>query len=74
MDIILRATVMFFLMYLLLRLLGKEELSQVTPFELVMMIMVGGSSSRASQSLLRSEPHPKPNLADEKRYGGFSTE
>lgn len=31
MDIILRATVMFFVMYLLLRLLGKRELSQVTP-------------------------------------------
>ncbi len=34
MDIILRATVMFFIMYALLRLLGKRELSQVTPFEL----------------------------------------
>lgn len=41
MDIILRATVMFFVMYLLLRLLGKRELSQVTPFELVLLIVMG---------------------------------
>lgn len=41
MDIILRASVMFFIMYLLLRLLGKRELSQVTPFELVLLIVMG---------------------------------
>lgn len=41
MDIILRATVMFFIMYLLLRLMGKRELSQVTPFELVSLIVMG---------------------------------
>ncbi len=41
MDIILRATVLFFIMYLLLRLLGKRELSQVTPFELVLLIVMG---------------------------------
>ena len=41
MDIILRASVMFFIMYLLLRLLGKRELSQVTPFELVLLVVMG---------------------------------
>ncbi len=41
MDIILRATVLFFIMYLLLRLLGKRELNQMTPFELVMLIVMG---------------------------------
>lgn len=41
MDIILRATVMFFVLYGLLRLLGKRELSQVTPFELVVLIVMG---------------------------------
>lgn len=41
MDIILRATVMFFIMFLLLRLLGKRELTQVTPFELVLLIVMG---------------------------------
>ncbi|MBN9505818.1 MAG: DUF421 domain-containing protein [Altererythrobacter sp.] len=41
MDIILRASLMFFIIYLLLRLLGKRELSQVTPFELVLLIVMG---------------------------------
>lgn len=41
MDIILRASIMFFVMYFLLRLLGKRELSQVTPFELVVLIVLG---------------------------------
>ncbi len=41
MDIIARATVMFFIMFVLLRLLGKRELSQVTPFELVLLIVMG---------------------------------
>lgn len=41
MDIILRASVMFFIMYTLLRMLGKRELSQVTPFELVLLIVMG---------------------------------
>ncbi len=38
MDIIARATVMFAFLYLLLRLLGKRELGQMTPFEFVMLI------------------------------------
>ena len=41
MDIIVRATVMFFIMFILLRLLGKREMSQVTPFELVLLIVMG---------------------------------
>ena len=41
MDIVARATVMFFIMFILLRLLGKRELSQVTPFELVLLIVMG---------------------------------
>lgn len=41
MDIILRATAMFFIMFFLLRLLGKRELSQLTPFELVLLVVMG---------------------------------
>ena len=41
MDIVLRATVAFVALYGLLRLLGKRELGQLTPFELVMMIVMG---------------------------------
>lgn len=41
MDIVLRATVMFFLVFGLLRLLGKRELAEMTPFELVLLVVIG---------------------------------
>jgi uncharacterized membrane protein YcaP (DUF421 family) len=41
MDIILRATAMFVILYLLIRLLGKRELGQMTPFELVLLVVMG---------------------------------
>jgi uncharacterized membrane protein YcaP (DUF421 family) len=41
MDIILRATVIFFGLYLLVRLLGKRELAQLTPFELIVLVVTG---------------------------------
>lgn len=41
MDIVLRASLMFFILYILLRVLGKRELSQMTPFELVTLIVLG---------------------------------
>jgi len=41
MDIVLRATVTFAALYLLLRLLGKREIGQLTPFELVVIVVMG---------------------------------
>lgn len=41
MDIVLRATVMFFVVFGLLRLLGKRELAEMTPFELVLLVVIG---------------------------------
>ena len=41
MDIVLRASGMFIVIYLLLRLLGKRELGQMTPFEFVVLIVMG---------------------------------
>lgn len=41
MDIVARAAVMFAVLYVLLRLMGKRELGQLTPFELVVMIVLG---------------------------------
>jgi uncharacterized membrane protein YcaP (DUF421 family) len=41
MDIVIRATVMFAVVYLLLRLLGKRELGQMTPFEFVVLVVMG---------------------------------
>lgn len=41
MDIVLRATAMFAVVYLLIRLLGKRELGQMTPFEFVVLVVIG---------------------------------
>lgn len=41
MDIVLRATVMFFVLYLLVRVMGKRELAQMTPFELIVLVVLG---------------------------------
>lgn len=41
MDIVFRASVMFVLVYGLVRLLGKRELGQMTPFEFVSLIVIG---------------------------------
>jgi len=41
MDIVIRASVMFVLVYGLLRLLGKRELGQMSPFEFVTLIVMG---------------------------------
>ena len=41
MDIVLRATAMFFIVFLLLRLLGKRELGQMAPFEVVVLVVIG---------------------------------
>lgn len=41
MDIVLRASVTFAALYLLLRLLGKRKIGQLTPFELVVIVVMG---------------------------------
>ena len=41
MDIVLRATVIFAALYILMRLLGKRELGQMTPFELIVLVVIG---------------------------------
>lgn len=41
MDIVLRASAMFAILFLLLRLLGKRELGQMTPFEFVVLVVMG---------------------------------
>lgn len=41
MDIVFRASVTFAALYLLLRLLGKREIGQLTPFELVVIVVMG---------------------------------
>ena len=41
MDIVLRASAIFILLFVLLRLFGKRQLGQMTPFEFVALIVVG---------------------------------
>ncbi|MGZ8481853.1 MAG: DUF421 domain-containing protein [Candidatus Limnocylindria bacterium] len=41
MDVVIRATVIFFALYLVVRLLGKRELAQLTPFELIVLVVTG---------------------------------
>ncbi len=41
MDIVLRAPVIFIALYLLVRLMGKRELGQMTPFELIVLVVIG---------------------------------
>src|SRR5690606_23530378 len=40
MDIVIRASVMFFALYLLVRVMGKRELAQMTPFELIVLVVL----------------------------------
>ena len=41
MDIVLRATALFAITFLMLRLLGKRELGQMTPFEFIVLVVMG---------------------------------
>ena len=41
MDIALRAAAIFIALYLLMRLMGKRELGQMTPFELIVLVVIG---------------------------------
>ncbi len=41
MDVVLRATAMFAVVFVLLRLLGKREMGQMTPFDFVTIVVIG---------------------------------
>jgi len=41
MDIVLRASAIFILLFVLLRLFGKRQLGQMTPFEFVGLVVIG---------------------------------
>lgn len=41
MDIVIRASILFLFLFGLIRLMGKRELGQMAPFELVMLIVMG---------------------------------
>jgi len=41
MDLVIRATVIFFFIYLITRVVGKRELSTMEPFDLILLIVTG---------------------------------
>jgi len=41
MDIVLRGIVVFFALYVLMRIMGRRELSKLEPFDLILLIILG---------------------------------
>ena len=41
MDIVLRGVFIFFVLYLLMRLIGRRELSSLEPFDLILLVVLG---------------------------------
>ena len=41
MDLILRAVVVFFFIYLITRVIGRRELSSLEPFDLILLVITG---------------------------------
>ena len=41
MDIVVRATAAFLFVYVLLRLIGRRELSSMEPFDLILLVVIG---------------------------------
>jgi uncharacterized membrane protein YcaP (DUF421 family) len=41
MDIVLRGIVVFFALYVLMRVIGRRELSKLEPFDLILLIILG---------------------------------
>ena len=41
MDLVIRAAIAFFFVYLLTRIIGRRELSSMQPFDLIMLVMIG---------------------------------
>lgn len=41
MEIVLRAAIIFFVLWAFLRVMGRRELSEMTPFDLVVLIVIG---------------------------------
>jgi uncharacterized membrane protein YcaP (DUF421 family) len=41
MDLVLRATAIFFFIYLVTRVVGRRELSSLEPFDLILLIVIG---------------------------------
>jgi uncharacterized membrane protein YcaP (DUF421 family) len=47
MDLALRSLVIFFFIYLLMRIVGRRELSSLEPFDLILLVVLGDSVQQA---------------------------
>jgi uncharacterized membrane protein YcaP (DUF421 family) len=47
MDLAFRTTVIFFFIYLLMRIVGRRELSSLEPFDLILLVVLGDSVQQA---------------------------
>jgi uncharacterized membrane protein YcaP (DUF421 family) len=47
MDLAIRAVVIFFFIFLLMRIVGRRELSSLEPFDLILLVVVGDSVQQA---------------------------
>jgi uncharacterized membrane protein YcaP (DUF421 family) len=41
MDLVLRAVVVFFFIYLITRIIGRRELSSLEPFDIILLVVIG---------------------------------
>src|SRR5436305_10060686 len=41
MDLVLRAVIVFFFIYLITRIIGRRELSSLEPFDLILLVVIG---------------------------------
>jgi uncharacterized membrane protein YcaP (DUF421 family) len=47
MDLAIRTAVIFFFIYLLMRIIGRRELSSLEPFDLILLVVLGDSVQQA---------------------------
>ena len=47
MDLAIRSAVIFFFIYLLMRIVGRRELSSLEPFDLILLVVLGDSVQQA---------------------------
>lgn len=46
MDLVIRATVVFFFVFLVTRIVGRRQLSSLEPFDLILLVVLGDPFSR----------------------------
>ena len=63
MDIVLRAIALYVFMVLLMRIIGRRELSSMTPVDLVLLIVLG-SGWLESMSINSIEPSPDKETSE----------